>query len=151
MITDLDKLLADATATAKAARGWARALDNIADLRPEDARDAARAIRGFVGDVEGMAEAIERFRQEFARLARERDATAKALELLLSEATPQIVPCEDHPVLDVIAARLANGRQDDPCHAEDVTRESECVEFRDPDGRRFEILVRPIPDAEDRL
>jgi hypothetical protein len=147
MTTDLDKLLADAVGSARAARGWAMALENIADLRPEDVRDAARAIRGFVGDVEGMADTIE-------RLARERDATAKTLELLLSESPPRIVPCEDHPVLDVIARAITPAFRhlgpDCVGPAEDVVRESECVEFRDADGRRFEIIVRPIPDEEDR-
>lgn len=60
MTTDLNKLLADAASSAKAARGWARALENIADLRPEDVRDAARAIRGFVGDLESLAKEIAR-------------------------------------------------------------------------------------------
>jgi hypothetical protein len=145
--TDTDKLLADAVCSARAARGWAKVLENIADLRPEDARDAARAIRGFVGDVEAMAETIE-------RLARERDAAAKTLELLVSESPPRPAPCEDHPVLDVIAKAITPQFQhlgpDCIGPAEEVTRESECVEFRDADGRRFEIIVRPIPDEEDR-
>jgi hypothetical protein len=145
MTTDIDKLLADAAGSARAARGWAMALENLADLRPEDARDAARAIRGFVQDVEAMAGAVGRFRQEFERLARERDATAKTLELLLSEPAPRAVPCVDHTILDTIAEAIG------PAFLrEDVTRESECVEFRDADGRRFEIIVRPIPDEEDR-
>jgi hypothetical protein len=67
----------------------------------------------------------------------------------------QILPCEDHPVLDVIARAITPefdlGRPDDPGPAECVTRESECVEFRDTtNGRRFEVIVRPIPDEEDR-
>jgi hypothetical protein len=63
-LTDLDKLLADAAGSAKAARGWARALDNLDHLNPEEQRDAARAILGCVRNLESLAREITRLRDE---------------------------------------------------------------------------------------
>jgi hypothetical protein len=52
---------------------------------------------------------------------------------------------EDHPVLDIIANRLR--------HRSDywqASRQSECVEFRDPDsGQWYEIVVRAIDEPSD--
>ncbi len=45
----------------------------------------------------------------------------------------------DHPILDRIARRVNNliGQIE-------LRRESECLEFRDKDGKWYEIVVRPI-------
>jgi len=48
----------------------------------------------------------------------------------------------DHPILDRIARRLQLG-------TDQLRRESECLEFRDDDGRWYEIVVRLIDGPSD--
>jgi hypothetical protein len=120
-----------------------------ADEECESRLDRARAA------YDALREAIEIEHGRALTAESERDGVAKTLELLLSESAPQIVPCVDHPVLDVIARAITPAFRhlgpDCIGPAEDVTRESECVEFIDPaTGQRFEILVRPISDEEHR-
>lgn len=60
------------------------------------------------------------------------NAEIERLRLLI----PEVV---DHPILDRIARRVNNliGQIE-------LRRESECLEFRDKDGKWYEIVVRPI-------
>jgi hypothetical protein len=126
----------------------------------------AELIRGFVRQTYSGAEeaavwllsaadTIERLTRESQVTAGEVYCLREIIERLLEKSKPQAVPCVDHPVLDVIARAITPAFRhlgpDCVGPAEDVTRESECVEFRDPaTGQRFEIIVRPIPDEEDR-
>lgn len=115
--------------------------DDVPDPRLERARAAYDALRETLEIEHGRASEAERKLEDALRVNRE----------TVEESRPHVVPCEDHPVLDVIATAIApefeHGRPDDVGPAEDVTREGECVEFTDPrDGRRYETVVRPIDD-----
>lgn len=55
----------------------------------------------------------------------------------------QASACIDHDFLDLIPIALEH-------HGDDVERLSECVEFTDPrDGKRYEIVVREVDQADD--
>ncbi len=53
--------------------------------------------------------------------------------------------CENHPILDGIASWLLRRAQRSKRWSQ-FSRESECVEFTDRAGQKWEIVVRPIDD-----
>ncbi|MFL6141687.1 MAG: hypothetical protein ACJ72N_07430 [Labedaea sp.] len=85
---------------------------------------------------------IERLRAEVARLTAERDAKmSRPAELFMDVL--KSARGVNHPILDTIATALT---ADDAWSPWAVERMGECLEFRDADGRRFEIVVRPIEE-----
>lgn len=75
-----------------------------------------------------------------------RDAeAARQTELigLLTAETPGQPPREDHEILDIIKAMF-----DKYFKMWSMTRESECLEFYDRSGQRYEVVCRPIGAAE---